>query len=549
MRAIRIGKYQLNFGKVDSADAVLVRSGFITDLAPHCAPAVLTHFDPGNREIYIRIDYLAHLVFLWLRNSRRAATLGAYVKMVKAKSVIAYDNIPDLYDWAKVLPRPHQAHFGRSIGVLDPCQFHRRSVATGLQHDAVADFGAVVFDQVDQRDFLAGILPIFAEGHPGSDIIAVDDGRGRDRGGDDRITSGWLSRELTLVAISRAFEHPLSGFRIPGGAAFEIRCADVPRGPRWGKNGFGGPVNDRKSIGEDRWRVALLRRHAGQGWVIGIDAVIIQFQGRWPGIGVIRIPGPEVAGILANHEIDQDVHRDVDAVDLPEGGHPINIPRDPGFFPKKAVGVELSVGGIDALIARPIGSMGALNVSEMGRLVGDLGILPQDFKDIVFPRPHSVIRQEPKPGPQAFSRGKLGTQFEISITLGEFVSTRQLSGDIGLTIRTAENVLGRWLGYDREDAILHRERIKSFLSAVRRGEVGIAEPLGLVVTGIVAHAPEIGGLPDRWIILVELIVKGEVVLRAAIDLICGLSNPLGWYGGGNQVAPDQECDERTGETW
>ena len=106
MRANRIGKYQLKFGKVNSVDAVLVHSGYITDLAPHCAPAVLTHFDPGNREIYIRIDYLSHLVFLWLRNSRRAATLGAYVKMVKAKSVIAYDNIPDLYDWAKVLPRP-----------------------------------------------------------------------------------------------------------------------------------------------------------------------------------------------------------------------------------------------------------------------------------------------------------------------------------------------------------------------------------------------------------------------------------------------------------
>jgi len=106
MHAIRIGKYQLNFGKVDSADAVLVRSGFITDLAPHCAPAELAHFDPGNREIYVRVDYLAHLLFLWLRNSRRAASLGAYARMVKAKSVIAYDNIPELYDWAKVLPRP-----------------------------------------------------------------------------------------------------------------------------------------------------------------------------------------------------------------------------------------------------------------------------------------------------------------------------------------------------------------------------------------------------------------------------------------------------------
>ena len=78
MRANRIGKYQLKFGKVNSVDAVMVHSGYITDLAPHCATAVLAHFDPGNREIYIRIDYLAHIVFLWLRNSRRAATLGAY---------------------------------------------------------------------------------------------------------------------------------------------------------------------------------------------------------------------------------------------------------------------------------------------------------------------------------------------------------------------------------------------------------------------------------------------------------------------------------------
>jgi surface carbohydrate biosynthesis protein len=67
---------------------------------------VLAHFDPGEREIYVRLDYLFHLVFLWMRNSRRAASLGAYARMVKAKSVIAYDNIPELYDWAKVLPRP-----------------------------------------------------------------------------------------------------------------------------------------------------------------------------------------------------------------------------------------------------------------------------------------------------------------------------------------------------------------------------------------------------------------------------------------------------------
>ena len=106
MLAIKVGKYQLRFGKVDAVDVVLVHSGYATDLAPHCAPAVLARFDPGDREIYVRIDFLVPLFFLWIRNSRSAATLGAYVKMVKAKSVIAYDNIPDLYDWARVLSRP-----------------------------------------------------------------------------------------------------------------------------------------------------------------------------------------------------------------------------------------------------------------------------------------------------------------------------------------------------------------------------------------------------------------------------------------------------------
>ena len=107
MRAIRIGKYQLNFGRVPSVDAILVHSGYITDLAPHCAPAKICRFEPGAREIFLHLRYLIQLLKLVGKgHSRQAAALGAYVDLVGAKAVIAYDNIPDLYDWSDALPMP-----------------------------------------------------------------------------------------------------------------------------------------------------------------------------------------------------------------------------------------------------------------------------------------------------------------------------------------------------------------------------------------------------------------------------------------------------------
>ena len=106
MRSFRVLKYIFSVGKFKSYDAVLVHSGFITDLLPHCSPTSVVSFEPGNREIFLQPRYLWHLVRLMHRHSRQAASLGAYVRSVEAKAVIAYDNIPVLYDWASALPMP-----------------------------------------------------------------------------------------------------------------------------------------------------------------------------------------------------------------------------------------------------------------------------------------------------------------------------------------------------------------------------------------------------------------------------------------------------------
>jgi len=106
MRSFRFSKYVINVGGIKSSDAVLVRSGFITDLLPHCAPSSVILFDPSSREIFLQPRFLWHLIRLMRKHSRQAASLGAYVRSVKAKAVIAYDNIPDLYDWASSLPMP-----------------------------------------------------------------------------------------------------------------------------------------------------------------------------------------------------------------------------------------------------------------------------------------------------------------------------------------------------------------------------------------------------------------------------------------------------------
>jgi len=106
MRSFRVSKYIFSIGRFKSYDAVLVHSGFITDLLPHCSPTSVISFEPGSREIFLQPRYLWHLLRLMRRHSRQAASLGAYVRSVNAKAVIAYDNIPDLYDWASALPMP-----------------------------------------------------------------------------------------------------------------------------------------------------------------------------------------------------------------------------------------------------------------------------------------------------------------------------------------------------------------------------------------------------------------------------------------------------------
>jgi len=104
MRSFRFSKYVFSIGKVKSYDVVLVHSGYITDLLPHCSPNSAISFDPSNRVIFLQPRYLWHLLRLMRKHSRQAASLGAYVRSVKAKAVIAYDNIPGLYDWASALP-------------------------------------------------------------------------------------------------------------------------------------------------------------------------------------------------------------------------------------------------------------------------------------------------------------------------------------------------------------------------------------------------------------------------------------------------------------
>lgn len=106
MRSFRFSKYVFSIGKFKSYDAVLVHSGFITELLPHCSPTSVISFEPGAREIFLHPRYLWYLVRLMRRHSRQAASLGAYVRCVRAKAVIAYDNIPDLYDWASSLLMP-----------------------------------------------------------------------------------------------------------------------------------------------------------------------------------------------------------------------------------------------------------------------------------------------------------------------------------------------------------------------------------------------------------------------------------------------------------
>lgn len=106
MAAIVIRRYRLVFRKRKKFDVLLLRSGFVTPLEPHCEPYSVVDIEQGTREIVVHWKFLWDLLRLLPRHGRNGAVLGAYARFFRVASVVSYDNIQGGWDWASSLERP-----------------------------------------------------------------------------------------------------------------------------------------------------------------------------------------------------------------------------------------------------------------------------------------------------------------------------------------------------------------------------------------------------------------------------------------------------------
>jgi hypothetical protein len=106
MAAIVIRRYRLVFRTRKKFDVLLLRSGFVTPLEPHCEPYSVVDIEQGTREIVVHWKFLWDLLRLLPRHGRNGAVLGAYARFFRVASVVSYDNIQGGWDWASSLERP-----------------------------------------------------------------------------------------------------------------------------------------------------------------------------------------------------------------------------------------------------------------------------------------------------------------------------------------------------------------------------------------------------------------------------------------------------------
>mgnify|MGYP006271377421 CR=1 FL=1 len=106
MVSVSFLRYCLIIRKRQRFDVLILRSGFVTPIDPHCSPYSIVGVEQGTREIIIHWRFLWDLLRLLPRHGRNGAVLGAYARFFDVASVVSYDNIQGGWDWASSLRRP-----------------------------------------------------------------------------------------------------------------------------------------------------------------------------------------------------------------------------------------------------------------------------------------------------------------------------------------------------------------------------------------------------------------------------------------------------------
>jgi hypothetical protein len=103
---MKLGRYRFVRRRRLVFDVLLLRSGHITPLEPHCDPYSVVDIEQGTRDVVVHWRFLWDLLRLMPLHGRNGAVLGAYARFYRVGAVVSYDNIKDGWSWASSLTRP-----------------------------------------------------------------------------------------------------------------------------------------------------------------------------------------------------------------------------------------------------------------------------------------------------------------------------------------------------------------------------------------------------------------------------------------------------------
>lgn len=102
----RLRNFRFRIERKKSFDVLFLRGGQVTELEPHLRSFRFMAIEPDSRGIVLHPIFILLLVLNLCRLSTSQAFLKTYVQYYKICVVIAFDNVPNSWDWAEVLERP-----------------------------------------------------------------------------------------------------------------------------------------------------------------------------------------------------------------------------------------------------------------------------------------------------------------------------------------------------------------------------------------------------------------------------------------------------------
>lgn len=150
MRSFSLGRYTFVLRRRVNFDVLLLRSGYVIPLEPHCAPYSVVDIEQGTREIILHWRFIWDLLTLLPKHGRNGAVLGAYARYFRVAAVVSYDNIQGGWDWASSLRGP-----------MISVQHGMRQMADGYRGDScISNVLFLSWGMLQVDDYIHGRTPL-----------------------------------------------------------------------------------------------------------------------------------------------------------------------------------------------------------------------------------------------------------------------------------------------------------------------------------------------------------------------------------------------------